>query len=68
MPAGNHLGDVCHAVQQRVEADGFSVVRPLVGHGIGRDMHEDPQIPNYGEPGTGVELLGRGWSWPWSRW
>jgi methionyl aminopeptidase len=54
---GNRLGDVSHAVQTRVEADGFSVVRSLVGHGIGRDMHEDPQIPNFGEPGTGVELL-----------
>src|SRR4051812_6568833 len=54
--AGNHLGDVGHAVQQRVEADGLSVVRSLVGHGIGRDMHEDPQIPNYGDPGTGPEL------------
>jgi methionyl aminopeptidase len=54
---GNRLGDVSHAVQQRVETDGFSVVRSLVGHGIGRDMHEDPQIPNFGEPGTGVELL-----------
>jgi methionyl aminopeptidase len=54
---GNKLGDVSHAVQRRVEADGFSVVRSLVGHGVGRDMHEDPQIPNYGEPGTGVDLL-----------
>jgi methionyl aminopeptidase len=54
---GNRLGDVSHAVQQRVEGDGFSVVRSLVGHGIGRDMHEDPQIPNFGEPGTGPELL-----------
>ena len=53
---GNHLGDVSHACQKRVEQDGFSVVRSLVGHGIGRDMHEDPQIPNYGDPGTGVEL------------
>jgi methionyl aminopeptidase len=53
---GNRLGDVSHAVQRRVEADGFSVVRSLVGHGIGRDMHEDPQIPNFGDPGTGVEL------------
>src|SRR5438067_3461402 len=53
---GNHLGDIGHAVQQRVEGDGFSVVRALVGHGIGRDMHEDPQIPNYGDPGTGPEL------------
>jgi methionyl aminopeptidase len=54
--AGNRLGDISHAVQKRVEADGFSVVRQLVGHGIGRDMHEDPQIPNYGDPATGPEL------------
>ncbi len=53
---GNRLGDVSHAVQQRVEADGFGVIRSLVGHGIGRDMHEDPQVPNFGEPGTGPEL------------
>jgi methionyl aminopeptidase len=53
---GNRLGDVSNAVQMRVEADGFGVIRSLVGHGIGRDMHEDPQIPNYGEPGTGPEL------------
>src|SRR5947207_1541277 len=53
--AGKRLGDLGHAVQQRVEADGFSVVRALVGHGIGRDMHEDPQIPNYGEPGPGAK-------------
>jgi methionyl aminopeptidase len=53
---GNRLGDVSHAVQRRVEEDGFSVVRSLVGHGVGRDMHEDPQIPNFGEPGTGIEL------------
>lgn len=53
---GNRLGDVSDAVQSRVEADGFSIVRALVGHGVGRDMHEDPQIPNYGEAGTGVEL------------
>jgi methionyl aminopeptidase len=54
--AGNRLGDVSHAVQRRVEADGLSVVRSLVGHGVGRDMHEDPQIPNFGAPGTGVRL------------
>jgi methionyl aminopeptidase len=54
---GNRLGDVSHAVQRRVEEDGFSVIRSLVGHGIGRDMHEDPQIPNFGDPGTGPELL-----------
>jgi methionyl aminopeptidase len=53
---GNRLGDVSHAVQKHVEAAGLSIVRTLVGHGIGRDMHEDPQIPNYGTPGTGVPL------------
>ena len=53
---GNRLGDVSHAVQQRVESEGLSVVRSLVGHGIGRDMHEDPQIPNFGEPGRGPLL------------
>ncbi len=53
---GNRLGDVSHAVQAHVEAAGLSVVRSLVGHGIGRDMHEDPQIPNHGEPGTGIVL------------
>ena len=54
--SGNRLGDVSHAVQRRVEGDGFSVIRSLVGHGIGRDMHEDPQIPNFGDPGTGPAL------------
>jgi methionyl aminopeptidase len=53
---GNRLGDVSHAVQDVVEAEGLSVVRSLVGHGIGRDMHEDPQIPNYGPAGKGVKL------------
>ncbi len=53
---GNHLGDVSAAIQRRVEQDGFSIIKTLVGHGIGRDMHEDPQIPNYGEPGRGPEL------------
>jgi methionyl aminopeptidase len=53
---GNRLGDVSHATQAVVEAAGLSVVRSLVGHGIGRDMHEDPQIPNYGRPGSGIEL------------
>ena len=56
---GNRLGDIGHAVQTRVEAEGFSVIRALVGHGVGREMHEDPQIPNYGEPGTG-DLLEEG--------
>jgi methionyl aminopeptidase len=53
---GNRLGDISHAIQKHVEAAGLSVVRSLVGHGVGRDMHEDPQIPNYGKPGTGVHL------------
>jgi methionyl aminopeptidase len=53
---GNRLGDISSAVQQHVEAAGLSVVRSLVGHGVGRDMHEEPQIPNYGAPGTGVQL------------
>ena len=53
---GNRLGDVSHAIQQHVEGEGFSIVRSLVGHGIGRDMHEDPQIPNFGDPGRGPEL------------
>ncbi len=53
---GNHLGDVSNAIQTHVEEAGFSIVRSLVGHGIGRDMHEEPQIPNYGEAGTGVRL------------
>src|SRR5690242_17784955 len=47
---GNRLGDISQAVQRRVEADGFAVIRSLVGHGVGRDMHEDPQIPNFGIP------------------
>jgi methionyl aminopeptidase len=53
---GGHLGDVSAAIQRRVELDGFSIIRSLVGHGIGRDMHEEPQIPNYGESGRGPEL------------
>jgi methionyl aminopeptidase len=52
----NRLGDVSHAIQAQVEREGMSVIRSLVGHGIGRDMHEDPQIPNFGEPGTGPRL------------
>jgi methionyl aminopeptidase len=53
---GNHLGDVSAAIQRHVESEGFSIIRSLVGHGIGRDMHEDPQIPNYGESGRGPRL------------
>lgn len=54
--AGNHVHDISFAVQKYVEANGFSVVRDLVGHGVGRSLHEDPAIPNYGDPGTGVRL------------
>jgi len=53
---GNRLGDVSHAIQAHVEAAGLSVVRSLVGHGIGREMHEEPQIPNYGPANSGVML------------
>lgn len=53
---GNHLFDVSHAIQQVAEGGGYSVVREYVGHGIGRDMHEDPPIPNFGMPGKGPVL------------
>jgi len=53
---GNRLGDVGAAVQRCVEAAGFSVVRDFAGHGIGRSLHEEPQVPNFGEPGTGLPL------------
>jgi methionyl aminopeptidase len=54
--AGNRVGDISHAVQLVVEGAGFSVVRSLVGHGVGRSYHEEPQIPNFGEPGRGPQL------------
>lgn len=53
---GYRLSDVSHAIQKRVEEDGFGVIRDFVGHGIGRELHEDPQIPNYGKPGRGPRL------------
>jgi methionyl aminopeptidase len=53
---GNHLSDISHAIQRETEARGFSVVRSLVGHGVGRAMHEEPQIPNFGAPGRGPLL------------
>jgi methionyl aminopeptidase len=55
--AGNHVSDIGHAIQTVVEAAGYSVVRSLVGHGVGRSYHEDPQIPNFGAAGRGPELL-----------
>ena len=53
---GNRVGDVSHAVQSHCESHGFSVVRAFVGHGIGRALHEEPQVPNFGEPGRGILL------------
>jgi len=54
--SGSRLGDLSAAIQSFVEAEGFSVVRDLVGHGIGKKMHEEPQVPNFGDAGTGIEL------------
>lgn len=54
--AGNRLGDIGHAVQSHAEANGYGVVRELVGHGLGRELHEEPQVPNYGKRGTGMQL------------
>jgi methionyl aminopeptidase len=56
MRPGRHLGDVSAAIQRAVEIEGLSIIRTLVGHGIGREMHEEPQVPNFGEPGKGPEL------------
>jgi methionyl aminopeptidase len=53
---GNRVGDISHAVQTHAEAHGYSVVQSMVGHGVGREMHEDPQVPNFGPPGQGPEL------------
>lgn len=53
---GNRLGDIAHAVQEHAESRGYSVVREFVGHGIGKDMHEDPQVLHYGKPGHGLRL------------
>jgi len=55
--AGQRIGDISHAIQSHVERHGFSVVRSLVGHGIGREMHEEPQVPNYGPPDRGPRLM-----------
>ncbi len=54
---GNRLSDISSAIQNHVELEGFSVVRNFVGHGIGRELHEEPQIPNFGKPGEGPQLL-----------
>jgi methionyl aminopeptidase len=55
--AGNRVSDISYAVQRHVESNGFSVVKAFVGHGIGRELHEDPQIPNFGPPGRGPRLV-----------
>lgn len=54
--AGHHLGDIGYTVQNHCESNGYGVVREFVGHGIGREMHEDPQVPNYGKRGNGIKL------------
>jgi methionyl aminopeptidase len=54
--AGNRLGDVGHAIESVANERGYGIVRPFVGHGIGRSMHEDPQVPNYGRAGTGLAI------------
>ncbi len=53
---GHRLSDISHAIQEKAEAEGFGVIRDYVGHGVGREMHEDPQIPNYGKPGKGPRI------------
>ena len=55
--AGNRIGDISHAVQSYVEENGFSVVRSFVGHGVGKELHEDPEVPNFGNPGRGPRLV-----------
>lgn len=54
--AGNRIGDISHVVQSVIERNGFGVIRELVGHGIGRDLHEEPQVPNFGRQGEGIQL------------
>ncbi len=56
MGVGGHLTDISHAVQSYVESKGFSVVKTYAGHGIGTEMHEEPQVPNFGPPGRGPKL------------
>ena len=56
MQKGKRLGDIGHAIQEHAEANGYGVVRELVGHGVGTKMHEEPQVPNYGKAGAGLEL------------
>ena len=53
---GNRIGDISHAIQEYVESFGFSLVRDFAGHGVGKEMHEDPMVPNYGKAGTGAKI------------
>lgn len=55
--AGNRIGDIGHAVQEHAEKNGYGVVRELVGHGLGKNLHEEPEVPNYGKKGNGVKLV-----------
>ena len=55
--SGNRVQDISHAIQTYVESNGFSVVRSFVGHGVGRHLHEDPEVPNFGRPGRGARLV-----------
>lgn len=64
---GNRVGDIGHAVQSYVEENGFSVVRTFVGHGVGKELHEDPEVPNFGNAGRGPRLV-RACALPLSRW
>ncbi|MCX8080765.1 MAG: type I methionyl aminopeptidase [Bacteroidia bacterium] len=57
MVAGNRIGDISHAIQQHAQKNGFGVVRELVGHGLGKNLHEEPQVPNYGKRGSGPKLI-----------
>ncbi len=53
---GNHIGDISWSIQNKIEKNNFSVIKQLIGHGVGKDVHEEPQIPNFGSPGQGIEL------------
>ncbi len=67
MTVGKHVGDIGYAVQQHAESHGYGVVRALVGHGVGRKMHEEPASPQLRHPRGGAAAAGRAWSWRSSR-
>jgi methionyl aminopeptidase len=60
--AGNRIGDISYAIQSYVEGFGYGVVRELVGHGVGKKLHEDPEVPNYGKRGKGVKIVAEWYS------